>query len=225
MKRKTFNTVNKALASPLGACHMKDAAFSRHHQIVNAPGNPPQGGFARLLTGEALRFEQVGRYRAGETEREVPLGTLFLVAMRSLRIGWARWCYDDPVAIMSGFVGAGYKAPERTDLGDVDPAQWDYPDLDPWQRFATLVLVDMRAMKPFTFITSTQGDMNAVAWLASAYSKQGLLALPVVRLRTISHRQGMLHVHHPWFQIVGWAGGDDAEDAPTPKGDVPVLVE
>jgi hypothetical protein len=195
----------------------------------NAPGNPPQhGGFAcsgMPIIGEALKFEQVGRYRAGETEREIPLGTLYLAAMRSLRTGWARWRDDQPVAIISGLVGAGFKPPTRADLGDVDPARWDYPERDPWQKFSALVLLNLQVMKPVTFIAATAGDMGAVGLLCRAYSRQGLLKLPVVRLQAISSRsQGMLRICYPWFQIIGWAGGDDAEDAPTPRGDVPVSV-
>jgi hypothetical protein len=208
--------------------------FAAPHTPCSPTDPPHPGGFARSgvklpLCAEELRFEPAGRFRAGEQEREVPLGTLAIVDVRSLHVGWVRYRNDQPVAVISGFVGAGYQAPERADLGDLDPARWDLPDRDPWQQLCTLVLMSIPDMKSYSFITSRDSDWLTVLALISFWNKQKRLTkkltLPVVRLQTLSRRKGMLDIHYPVFKIVGWAGGDDdGADAPKPKGDVPVVV-
>lgn len=136
MKRKTSNGKQSSCVAGRHVPYI-ESRFAAPPTNRTSPTEPPKGGFARLpLSGEALRFERAGRFRAGEAEREIALGSLFLANVPSLRNGWVRWRDDQPVAIMSGFLRDGYRAPERADLGDLDPARWDYPDLDPWQRLS-----------------------------------------------------------------------------------------
>ena len=55
------------------------------NEPVTAVGHIP------YLIGDALIFHPAGKFRAGKSERLVPIGSEFLARMDALRIGWVKW--------------------------------------------------------------------------------------------------------------------------------------
>jgi hypothetical protein len=80
-----------------------------------------------------------------------------------------------------------------------------------------------------SFGGSTPSELRALAALAHAYGRRihtDPRALPVVELRTGSERRGMMRIHHPKFEVVGWPypdAGSAGEDVPPPNTDAPLL--
>jgi hypothetical protein len=165
----------------------------------------------------------MGKFRAGGEEIEIPLGTRLLAYMPSLTTGWIKWQdgWEGERAAASnwGFVGDGFKAPQRESLGDNDPAQW-WEHQDPWCPRHALGLIDIRTGEVFSFVALTRADVCALADLVSIYCKRG--RLPIVELSTVSRCQGMLQIHRPKFEVIGWYRGDAGENAPPPRVDAPL---
>jgi hypothetical protein len=188
-----------------------------------------------LIDGKELRFEQVGKFRAGAQETEVPLGRRLVAIMPTLRVGWVKWRpdleWEWPTEMHWGLVADGYKAPSRKSLGDNTPAGWRYPDRDPWQRLHTLLLVDFKNREKFAFIASTDDEVTAVARLAYIYGRMirnDKRLLPIVALRTRSEKRGMVRIHRPFFEVVDWTRPPDGRSrrkSPSPPNtDAPLQI-
>jgi hypothetical protein len=181
------------------------------------------------VDGEQMRFESVGRYRAGEREIEIPLGTELVAIVPSLRAGWVRWRpgYEEEIAsdIRWGLIG------DREQLGDLNPACRKYSDRG-WVPFNTLLLMD-KSGNAYTFIATTGAELHAIGRLSSIYGDAICIdksVLPVVRLATrIEHHRGMLKIHRPFFEIISWTrpprGGRGRKRSPLPPNiDAPSLL-
>jgi hypothetical protein len=179
------------------------------------------------IEGEELRFEQVGKFRAGAHEIEIPLGTKFVAIVPSLRVGWVKWRegFEEEIAseMHWGLIGDYYKLPSRAQLGETDPACWKYPDQDPWQEVDTMALMECKSGKAFTFVAATGDELKAIRRLAVIYGDMVCIdktLLPIVALRTRSEQRGMLQLHRPFFEVVNWTRPPDGRSrrkSPTPN--------
>jgi hypothetical protein len=95
------------------------------------------------IVGQLLKFSK-GDYVAGQQGEEIPMGTLLVAIMDSLRVGWVKWENNRPVEQLMGLLVDGYQPARRKDLGDEDSADWETNDdgsaRDPWQLTNQLVM-------------------------------------------------------------------------------------
>ena len=130
--------------------------------------------------------------------------------MRSLRIGVVRWMpgYEEERverAVM-GYVRDGFHLPDRASLGDTDPAQWPYPDRDPWCLLSLLGMLHPKTKQRFTYMAVSGAESVAIGELCGLYGRHASRLgcetdIPIVRLKAVRN----VDVHRPHFLIDGWA--------------------
>src|SRR5262245_23041147 len=123
---------------------------------------------ARSWVGQLLKFVR-GQYKAGKDETIIPIGTRLTMAVDTLEIGYEKWVDKQLVDSRMGLVSAGYRRPDRSELGDNDRAAWPIDKLsgqrkDPWQKVARVVMYRAAgdADTLYTFVTRSYGGLSAV---------------------------------------------------------------
>jgi hypothetical protein len=162
------------------------------------------------ILGKLLKHSK-GDYLAGEAEESLPLNTKMIVAMDLLTAGYVEWSGGKPVSHHMVMVADGVKPPQRAELGNSDPVNWENgPDgkpRDPFQFTQYLPMID-EAGEVFTFSTSARGGVGALAALARQYARGRAAhrdAFPVIELRSDSYPHAVYgRVKFPVFKIIGW---------------------
>jgi hypothetical protein len=178
---------------------------------------------AHDFEGDLLKFSK-GDFLAGRDNREIPLGTRFVVNMDSLEVGWVKWEDNRPVGRRMGRVIDEFKPPRRNELDDNDPALWGTDDdgkpRDPWQFSNNIVLAEEANGCLYTFTTSSKGGIGAIGELCKTYGqvmRQHPDEWPIVALDVDSYahaNKSYGRIKFPIFEIVGWAPKDSTEPAP-----------
>jgi hypothetical protein len=126
----------------------------------------------RFIIGDLLRFSK-GDYLAGESGRDIPLGTTYTAALTLLMAGWVKWQDSKPVEHIMVRVNDGKTPPKRAELGDHDETKWETDvsgdPRDPWAFTNYLPLMDDKG-ELYTFTTSSRGGIGAIAGLARRYA-------------------------------------------------------
>jgi hypothetical protein len=186
------------------------------------------------FVGDLLKFTK-GDFTAGQSNREVAIGTRLVANMDSLETGHVRWEDMRPVEHRMGRLVDGFKPAKRSELGHDDRSQWETDDdgqaPDPWQFSNQLELADPDKGELYTFCTSSKGGLTAIGELCKAYGaamRQRPDDWPVVELGVGSYahsNKAYGRIKYPTFEIVDWVPKDaspaPAVSAPTPPSPPP----
>ena len=163
-----------------------------------------------------LKFVK-GTFKYGVDNEVLPLGTRLVPHMVELRAGYIKWKDGVPDKEVMVRIAEGKPIPQREDLGDDDPRDWETDPngtpQDPWQVCNTLPMKDPETGHEFVFTTGSHGGIGAIGKLAAAYGrkrhKQGD-KLPIIEIGSDSYRHKTYgDVSYPTFRIVGWEAEAD----------------
>jgi len=190
----------------------------------NLPATPSDNPFLSYaeaarqtaIVGSLLKFSK-GDWTVGMENDLVEDGTRFVANMDEMLRGWVRWSDNKPTDHIMGKVSKNYQPPRRSELGDLDAANWEVDEngkeRDPWQETNYLLLMgtedDMKG-ELFTFTTSSRGGLNSLADLCMRYGKlarQRDGQYPVVKIGQGSYahsNKSYGRIKYPTFEIVGW---------------------
>jgi len=163
------------------------------------------------IEGKLLRFTKHGDYKAGQDGEDLPEGTRLLVYMPGLKRGWVKWHEQKPVRHILGLVAEGYKAPPRSELGDMDETDWPVLNgrpIDPWQNTRYLPMLD-ESGEVYTFVTASNGGIQAIDSLVEQYSKRWRMKpdeIPIIEIHATSYDHKQYgETFKPQFKVTGWA--------------------
>jgi hypothetical protein len=131
-------------------------------------------GMRGSFLGTLLRFVK-GQYLYGSEKRQIVAGTKLIAVMGEARRGWVRWENKRTTKHAVGRIADGFKPPDRHQLGDTDEADWPSPNgrpADPWQFTWYLPLRSAEVDQLFTFATTSDGGISAVAKLLGQFANQ-----------------------------------------------------
>jgi hypothetical protein len=164
--------------------------------------------------GTLLKFNK-GRYYKGDDE--IAPGREYTAYVDQWVRGWVKFQDNKPTERKVGKAVDNFLVPDRDELGDDDPRQWEKDGTgkprDPWSRQSYLPLEDAESGEYVVFVSSSQGGRSAVASLCSKSAQNPQLGRPRVRLgvRSYKHRE-FGRIQTPDFIIVGWT--DEAVTPP-----------
>jgi hypothetical protein len=167
--------------------------------------------------GRLLKFVK-GRWETGDDA--VPEGAEYVAHIDQLVRGWIKFEEGKVVDRVIGKIADGFKPPQREELSDNDPANWQETDdggrpRDPWVQQWFLPLIGIETGEVVTFVTSSKGGIGTVADLCRVYGhkkRDGLLPIVALRTRSYKHKQ-YGRIETPDLAIVGWDGEPTAAAA------------
>lgn len=167
--------------------------------------------------GRMLKFAK-GKYFSGADE--IPIGREMIAHITALARGWIKFADGKVAERRIGKVIDGFRVPDREELGDNDPSQWERDSAnkprDPWTRQVYLPLEDPGTGEVIVFITGSHGGRGAVGTLCESAARCLDRGQPVIRLGVSSYRHREYgRVEVPDFPILNWTGGP-----PTPRKSV-----
>ncbi len=145
-------------------------------------------------------------------EDTVPEGTEYNAYIDEVARAWIKF-EDQSVTDRRVVKVATGRPPEREDLGDTDPSQWELGEdgkpRDPWVLQWLLPMSPVETVGDLVvFATSSKGGIGAVGALCQVYGRSprnGLL--PIVALKCTSYKHPVYgKVLKPDLPIVGWHG-------------------
>ena len=178
------------------------------------------------MNGTFFKFAKDGKFRKASDDEEIPEGTQFTVIYDQIQVGWLKFSGKGiPPVRKQGPLFAGFKAPKREDLGDLDQAEWEVDALsgkpkDPWQFQSLLPLQQVETQELFVFQTSSVTGRRAVDRVIQSCERMLLFepdVYPVIKLRIggFQHRLDQVGwVKVPAFKRVG----------KTPKADTTTVI-
>jgi len=166
------------------------------------------------VVGERLKFDK-SRWVKGQSETPMPENARLLICMPELQIGWVKFVDGKPEGHRLGYVRAGFKMPDRNELGDDDESTWETGSngqpKDPWTQTYIVLMRDMDTGELLTFLTNSNGGREAMLKLCQAYALGGYEEAglcPVVALSSTSYQHPnptFGKIWKPKFQITSWA--------------------
>jgi hypothetical protein len=124
----------------------------------------------------------------GKDKLPWPTDRSYVPVMNYLTRGWQKFRNRELVAQKSGLFVAGYRAPLRYELGDLDESTWeigvDQKPKDPWQQFAAVPFVSVDMKDIYTFISSSRGGRTALDNLSTDHGATPAGKYPLVTLAT-----------------------------------------
>jgi hypothetical protein len=191
-----------------------------------APVGSGMGYLAKhASSGTALRFSKDGKFiKPTCGDEEVPEGTQLAVIWDQARGGYQRFRGKGERPELKIDLVFGGKPPEREQLGDTDPSQWEVSDMtgrpeDPWREVLMVPLQSIETGEVLVFSTMSITGLRAVSNLLTQSARLGAKDpdhYPVVALRAggYEHRKfGWVKV--PAFERVGKAPKTDITAALT----------
>jgi hypothetical protein len=172
-----------------------------------------------------LKFDKQGQFTAGDIDI-VPAGTRCVAHVDDCEFGWRKWLGSKVADRRTGKVADGFIPPQRDQLGDDDPADWEIGDdgtrKDPWQFFASVPLTRLDTSESYNFSTSSKGGLRCVNGLIRVYGTRRrdrgeAAGLPVIELQPgfYKHRTyGKIFFPDP--KVVTWT---DESGEPLPLAD------
>jgi hypothetical protein len=160
--------------------------------------------------GRLLKFVK-GEWQIGDDT--VAENTEYIAHVDQIARGWIKFADGKVVDQIIGKLADSFKVPQREELSDNDPAQWNEKDAngnprDPWVKQWLLPMVSVDTSDVVTFVTSSKGGAAAIGSLCRVYGnkkRDGLL--PIVALKTRSYKhQNYGRIETPELPIVGWDG-------------------
>ena len=181
------------------------------------------------IVGRMVKFNSKGsNFITSDDEAAIDEGAEFVALCDQTLVGWIKFNDEAPPDRVMGLLYDGFVMPPRTDLGDMDQADWpaglDGKPADPWQHHMYLVLQNTDTAELFTFTTSSATGRRAVGNLLHHYNRMQRTnpdELPVVKLKTggFNHKDERIGwVPTPVFAVVGRAPRDSAAKPDTSSG-------
>jgi hypothetical protein len=168
---------------------------------------------AGTVIGKVVKLNgQTGKFVVGDGTEEMDLSATYLAHCSQVQIGFVNFPEDggQPTRAMVPLF-SGVDPPERSSLGDNDPAQWpvsqfDNQARDPWVPQTVLVLQNAESNALFTLVASSISARNAIDNLLRQYSFFPGES-PLVRLSVgkYLHKTRKTWIHYPDFRLVGRA--------------------
>jgi hypothetical protein len=169
--------------------------------------------------GRILKFVK-GEWQIGEDT--VPEGTEYVAYLDQLLRGWVQFADGAVVDRRIERVATGVKLPNREELGNTDPQQWEKDDSgvarDPWVKQWFLPMTSVETDDCAVFITGSRGGSAAIGSLCRVYGRtdrKGLLPIIALKTRSYKHRQ-YGKIETPDLPIVGWHGAPPIQTATPP---------
>jgi hypothetical protein len=172
-----------------------------------------------MIAHRRIKFDKNGVYVTADDGEPIPETVDFLVLCGETQIQMIKFGPEGtPPEVISGLLYENFVLPERSTLGDTDPAQWPLglsgTPVDPWQHMINLVLQRTDTKELFCFSTSSVTGRRAVGGLLRHYDRMRRTNpddVPVVRLKPggFQHKDSRVGwVATPSFQINGKAPRD-----------------
>jgi hypothetical protein len=190
------------------------------------PPNPTDGweetaaeAEKRIIRGSILKFND-WKWSIGKEKEWIEIKASRCLVAHATAVGWAKWQGAPGKPVEYRMRERGVPMPERTDLGDNDPTEWELgPDgqsRDPWQLTHFVYLVDPQTFEEFTFSTSSWGGRDCVINLAGQIKRmrdKHPHAVPLVELGAAPMSTKFGRKSKPVLKVVGWLNTDP--DPPT----------
>lgn len=173
-----------------------------------------------VIRGAILKFAD-WRWTYGQEGTVLKDGTRLLAT--GTAHGWVKWVDGKPDTYRMRVPGE--QLPEREELGDMNPGEWepgfDDAPKDPWQETRFVYLLGENA-EAYTFTTSSWGGRTAVIDLGDQiarmrFAKKG--AIPIIELHAAEMKTRFGKKSKPVLKVVDWRapdGGTLPEATPRP---------
>jgi hypothetical protein len=180
----------------------------------NALAAAAQEESGSVLGGKLLKFSK-GHYLTGDDK--IPAGREYIAYPTKWVRGWTKFYGGRLIEQRVGSVSDGFVVPERDELGDNDPTQWEKDASgkarDQWQKQSYLPLEDLETGEILIFVSGSHGGRGAISKMVSVAAKNLENGEPRVRLGVGSYKHKSFgRVEVPEFIITGWSGNADRFD-------------
>ena len=160
------------------------------------------------VRGSLLKFAD-WKWSSGKEKESVEVKDGRRLIAVATAAAWVKWQGGKPAEYRMR--EAGVPMPERGDLGDNDPAEWEIgPDGQPrdaWQNTRFVHLIDPQTAESFTFSTSSGGGRDCVINLADQNKRmrgKHRDAVPLVELGAAPMSTRFGRKSRPTLKVVGW---------------------
>ena len=183
-----------------------------------------------------LRFTQ-GAWKCGGSGEEIHDGTVVLIDIADIEIGWRKWSNQAIADTVSGKLAEGYRPPARGELGDHDQQYWemglDKKPQDPWEFFNAMpvhFLPGAIDIDNVLLVGNSKGFISAIGKLSKDYGeryRQHPGELPVTELGATSYYNKTFSrdIDVPVFKVVGWSSVDEWGEEAGATADAPSAPE
>jgi hypothetical protein len=170
----------------------------------------------KYLGWPLLKFTKQGEFAISDVEN-ILAGTRCIAHADEITLGWIKWVDGRPDERRVGRVADKFVPPQRSELGDDDPRQWELQDdgtrRDPWQFQMTVPISRLDTGETYEFATSSKGGLACVGKLTRAYGRrvqeEKTPGLPIVELKADHYKHRTYgKIFTPLMIIVGWTDGD-----------------
>jgi hypothetical protein len=230
VKARTTEQVLKEQAEQAKAQRGNTAIVRATSNALTVDDNPWMEIGAQLdkyLGAPLLKFTKQGEFAISDVE-SIPAGTQCIAHADEITLGWVKWVdgRPDPEQRHVGRVADKFVPPQRKELGDLDPLQWELQDgepKDPWQFQMTVPVTRLDTSETYQFTTGSKGGLACVGKLTRAYGRrvqeEKAPGLPIVELKADSYKHRLYgKIFTPSMIIVSWT---DAGGKPLPlSGDL-----
>jgi hypothetical protein len=168
-------------------------------------------GLRANLLGVLLKYKK-GKWRYGQDDIELPIGTELIALMSEARHGYVHWHKGKPDNYALIRIADGGSRPARDSLGDLDESRWPVglsgTREDPWAETVLLPFMSLDGEQVFTWTSKWAGGKTAFytlckryAWIGRKYPRQ----FPVVAVGTeTAESKTYGEYDRPTLEIVRW---------------------
>jgi hypothetical protein len=171
------------------------------------------------IVGRMIKFGKDGQFVTPDDSEPIADTVDYTALCDQTLIGWMKFNGEGtPPDRRMGLLYDGFLMPERSTLGDDDPATWelglDGKPQDPWQHHVYLVLQHGDTSELFTYVTSSVTGRRAIGNLLRHYDRMQRThpdMYPVIKLKVggFNHRDERVGwVSTPVLGVVGRAPKD-----------------
>jgi hypothetical protein len=215
-KARTTERVLKEQAEQAAAQRGNTAMIKAGSTALTVDDNPwleISAELDKFLGAPLLKFTKQGEFAISDTE-SIPDGTRVVAHADEITLGWIKWVDGRPdPGRHVGRVVDKFVPPQRGELGDDDPRQWEMQDdgtrRDPWQFQMTVPISRLDTGESYQFATSSKGGLACVGKLTRAYGRrvqeEKAPGLPIVELKAEHYKHRTYgKIFTPSMIIVGW---------------------
>ena len=158
-----------------------------------------------------LKFTKAGEYVSGG--QLVPMGTEMIAHCVAFTKEWIKFVDGIPAERRTYRALDGIDPPARDHMPDNDWQNNPKLKMDPWSLNYMVPMEYLQGGEQVVFVGPSQGARRAVSDLCTAWArkrqKDRSVGLPIIKLSGTSfHSNNWGEVKRPYFEIIGWEGGD-----------------